>query len=116
MWSVGQARRACNCWSATLSTASRAAAAVGAVLVALATGALTPARLVTGLLVVTGLARNWDRAADAATVVAAIAVAVLAVPVLISAVNLRAVAAQPAPAPTGGGRGGCACGAGGCGA
>lgn len=72
--------------------------------------------LVTGLLVVTGLARNWDRAADAATVVAAIAVAVLAVPVLISAVNLRAVAAQPAPAPTGGGCGGCACGAGGCGA
>jgi hypothetical protein len=72
--------------------------------------------LVTGLLVVTGLARNWDRAADAATVVTAIAVAVLAVPVLISAVNLRAVAAQPAPAPPGGGCGGCACGAGGCGA
>jgi hypothetical protein len=72
--------------------------------------------LVTGLLVVTGLARDWDRAADAATVVAAIAVAVLAVPVLISAVNLRAVATQPAPAPTGGGCGGCACGAGGCGA
>jgi hypothetical protein len=72
--------------------------------------------LVTGLLVVTGLARDWDRAADAATVVAAIAVAALAVPVLISAVNLRAVAAQPAPAPTGGGCGGCACGAGGCGA
>ena len=72
--------------------------------------------LVTGLLVVTGLARDWDRAADAATVVAAIAVAVLAVPVLVSAVNLRAVAAQPAPVPTGGGCGGCACGAGGCGA
>ena len=71
--------------------------------------------LITGLLVVTGLARDWDRAADAATVVAAIAVAVLAVPVLISAVNLRAVAGQPAPAPTGGGCGGCACGAGGCG-
>ena len=72
--------------------------------------------LVTGLLVVTALARDWDRAVDAATVVAAIAVAVLAVPVLVSAVNLRAVAAQPAPAPTGGGCGGCACGAGGCGA
>ncbi len=72
--------------------------------------------LVTGLLVLTGLARDWDRAADAATVVAAIIVAVLAVPVLVSAVNLRAVAAQPAPAPTGGGCGGCACGAGGCGA
>ncbi|SDF07724.1 hypothetical protein SAMN05660662_1005 [Blastococcus aurantiacus] len=72
--------------------------------------------LVTGLLVVTGVAKDWDRAADAATVVAALAVAVLAVPVLVSAVNLRAVAAQPAPAPTGGGCGGCACGAGGCGA
>ena len=72
--------------------------------------------LVTGLLVVTGVARDWDRAADAATVVAALAVAVLAVPVLVSAVNLRAVAAQPEPAPTGGGCGGCACGAGGCGA
>jgi hypothetical protein len=72
--------------------------------------------LVTGLLVVVGIAEDWDRAADAATVVAALAVAVLAAPVLVSAVNLRAVAAQPAPAPTGGGCGGCACGAGGCGA
>ena len=72
--------------------------------------------LVTGVLVVTGVVRDWDRAADAATVVAALAVAVLAVPVLVSAINLRAVAAQPAPAPTGGGCGGCACGAGGCGA
>lgn len=73
--------------------------------------------LVTGLIVVTGTMRTWDRAADAATVVAALAVALLAVPVLVSAVNLRAVAAQPAPAPapTGGGCGGCACGAGGCG-
>lgn len=72
--------------------------------------------LVTGLLVVAGIAGDWDRAADAATVLAAIAVAVLAVPVLISAINLRVVAAQPAPAPTAGGCGGCACGAGGCGA
>ena len=72
--------------------------------------------LVTGLLVVTGTVRTWDRAAEAATVVAALAVAFLAMPVLVSAVNLRAVAAQPAPAPTGGGCGGCACGAGGCGA
>ena len=71
--------------------------------------------LVTALLVVTGIAGDWDRAVDAATVLAAIAVAVLAVPVLISAINLRAVAAQPAPAPAGGGCGGCACGAGGCG-
>jgi hypothetical protein len=74
--------------------------------------------LVTGLLVVTGIARNWDRAADAATVVAALVVAVLAMPVLVSAMNLRTVAARPAPAPApvGGGCGGCACGAGGCGA
>lgn len=72
--------------------------------------------LVTGLLAVVGLADDWERAAGAATVVAAVAVAVLAVPVLVSAVNLRAVAAQPAPAPAGGGCGGCACGAGGCGA
>jgi len=77
---------------------------------------LVVAVLVTGVLVVTGVLRDWDRAADAATVVAALAVAVLAMPVLVSAVNLRAVAAQPAPAPTGGGCGGCACGAGGCGA
>lgn len=74
--------------------------------------------LVTGLLVATGLARDWDAAADAATVVTALVVAVMAVPVLVSAVNLRTVAGQPAPAPApvGGGCGGCACGAGGCGA
>ncbi len=70
--------------------------------------------LVTGLLVASGIAQGWSRAADAATVVAALAVAVLAVPVLISAVNLRAVAARPAPS-VGAGCGGCACGAGGCG-
>lgn len=72
--------------------------------------------LVTGLLVVTGLARGWDRAADLATVVAALAVAALGIPLLIGAVNLRTVANAPAPAPVGGGCGGCACGAGGCGA
>ncbi|MGY1753748.1 hypothetical protein [Blastococcus sp. SYSU D01042] len=72
--------------------------------------------LVTGPLVATGVAQDWSRAADAATVVAAALVAVLAVPVLVSAVNLRTVAARPAPAPVGGGCGGCACGAGGCGA
>lgn len=72
--------------------------------------------LVTALLVVAGVAQDWDRAADTATVVAALMTAVLAVPVLVSAVNLRTVAAQPAPAPVGGGCGGCACGAGGCGA
>ncbi|MGY1915917.1 hypothetical protein [Blastococcus sp. SYSU DS0973] len=71
--------------------------------------------LVTGLLVVTGLAQDWDRAAGVATVVAALAVAVLGVPLLIGAVNLRAVAAAPAPEPVRSGCGGCACGAGGCG-
>ncbi|SDE72123.1 hypothetical protein SAMN05660485_01661 [Blastococcus fimeti] len=72
--------------------------------------------LVTALLVARGVDQDWARAADAATVVAAVLVALLAVPVLVSAVNLRTVAAQPAPAPVGGGCGGCACGAGGCGA
>jgi hypothetical protein len=72
--------------------------------------------LVTALLVGTGLAQDWSRAADVATVGAALSVAVLAVPVLISAVNLRTVAGQPAPEPVRAGCGGCACGAGGCGA
>ena len=71
--------------------------------------------LVTGLLVVTGLAQGWARAADLATVVAALAVAVLGIPLVIGAVNLRAVAAAPAPAPARAGCGGCACSAGGCG-
>ena len=73
--------------------------------------------VVTALLVARGLDQDWARAADAATVVAAVLVALLAVPVLVSAANLRTVAAQPAPAPApaGGGCGGCACGAGGCG-
>ncbi|MGY1826926.1 MULTISPECIES: hypothetical protein [unclassified Blastococcus] len=72
--------------------------------------------LVTALLVVTGVVQGFDRAADVATVVAALAVAVLGVPLLVGAANLRTVAATPAPAPAGGGCGGCACGAGGCGA
>jgi hypothetical protein len=71
--------------------------------------------LVTALLVVTGLAQNWNRAADLATVVAALGVAVLALPLLIGAVNLRTLGAQPDPAPVRSGCGGCACGAGGCG-
>ena len=54
--------------------------------------------LVAGLLVVTGLAQGWARAADVATVVAALAVAVLGVPLLVGAVTLRAIAARPAPA------------------
>jgi hypothetical protein len=75
--------------------------------------------LVTGVLVLTGLAQGWDRAADVATVVAALAVAALGVPLLIGASSLRAVAARPAPAPAPvrpAGCAGCACGAGGCGA
>ena len=73
--------------------------------------------LVTGLLGATGLGQSWERAADVATVVTALAVAVLAVPVFVGAAGLRTVAAQPAPARTvQAGCGGCACGAGGCGA
>ncbi|NEK87828.1 hypothetical protein GCU60_18980 [Blastococcus saxobsidens] len=71
--------------------------------------------LVTALLVVTGLAQDWNRAADLATVVAALGVAVLGLPLLIGAANLRTIAATPAPAPVRSGCGGCACGAGGCG-
>jgi hypothetical protein len=73
--------------------------------------------LITGVLVATGLGQGWDRAADVATVVAALAVAVLGVPLLVGAAGLREVAARPAPPPAGpAGCGGCACGAGGCGA
>jgi hypothetical protein len=75
--------------------------------------------LVTGLLVATGLGRDWERAADVATVIAALVVAALAVPVLIGASTLRVVAARPAPAPSrslSDACAGCACSAGGCGA
>jgi hypothetical protein len=76
---------------------------------------LVGALLVSGLLVATGIAQDWDRAAAIATVVTALAVAVFGVPLLVAAVRLRAIAAQPVPAaPTG--CAGCACGAGGCGA
>ena len=51
--------------------------------------------LVTGLLVATGVAQGWGRAADVATVVTALAVAVLAVPLIVAAAGLRTVAAQP---------------------
>ena len=54
--------------------------------------------LVTGLLAVTGFAQGWDRAAEVATVVAAVAVAVLGVPLLVAAVHLRTIAARPVPA------------------
>jgi len=72
--------------------------------------------LVSGLLVASGLAQGWDRAASVATVVGALAVAVLAVPLLIGAANLRAVGARPDPEegrPLG--CAGCACAGGGCG-
>ena len=71
--------------------------------------------LVTGLLIVTGVAQSWGRAADVATVVGALGLAVLAVPVLLGAVRLRQIGRQPVsvmPAACAG----CACGAGGCGA
>jgi hypothetical protein len=72
--------------------------------------------LVTGLLVATGVAQGWARAADVATVVAALAVAVLGVPLILASAGLRRIAAEPAPAPVPAGCAGCACGAGGCGA
>ena len=72
--------------------------------------------LVTGLLIATGLAQGWARAADVATVVAALAVAVLGVPLIVASTGLRRVAAEPAPAPAPAACAGCACGAGGCGA
>ena len=74
--------------------------------------------LVTGLLVATGVAQGWARAADVATVVAALAVAVLGVPLIVASTGLRRVAAQPTPAPAArpAACAGCACGAGGCGA
>ena len=72
--------------------------------------------LVTGLLVATGVAQGWARAADVATVVAALAVAVLGVPLIVASVGLRRVAAEPAPAAVPSTCSGCACGAGGCGA
>jgi hypothetical protein len=73
--------------------------------------------LMTGLLLATVVGQGWDRAAELATVVAALAVAVLGVPLIVAAVNLRTVAATPSPAPAApAGCAGCACGAGGCGA
>lgn len=72
--------------------------------------------LVTGLLVVTGVAQGWTRASDVATVVAALAVAVLGVPLIVASSGLRRAAAEPAPAARPAACAGCACGAGGCGA
>jgi hypothetical protein len=70
--------------------------------------------LVTGLLVVTGLLADWQRAADGATLVGALGLGLLGVVLLVGASSLRAIAAQPAPARPAA-CAGCACGAGGCG-
>jgi hypothetical protein len=72
------------------------------------------ALLVGALLAATAAAQGTGRAADVATVVAALATGLAAVPLLVAAAGLRAVAHRPAPArPLG--CGGCACSAGGCG-
>jgi hypothetical protein len=70
--------------------------------------------LVTGLLVVTGLLADWERAADGATLVGALGLGLLGVVLLVGASSLRAIAARPAPARPAA-CAGCACGAGGCG-
>ena len=70
--------------------------------------------LVTGLLVVTGLLADWERAADGATLVGALGLGLLGVVPLVGASSLRAIAARPAPARPAA-CAGCACGAGGCG-
>jgi hypothetical protein len=75
---------------------------------------LVVAAVVTALLIGLGFAQDWDRAAEAATVVTALLLAGLGVPLLVAAVHLRTIAARPAP-PAPAGCGGCACGAGGCG-
>ncbi|MGX5656240.1 hypothetical protein ACWKWC_15820 [Geodermatophilus nigrescens] len=98
-------------------------ALVGAAAVALARGGAARrgglalqvwALLAGGLLAATALVQGTGRAADVATVVAALATGVAGVPLLVAAAGLRTVARQPAPArPLG--CGGCACSAGGCG-
>ncbi len=80
-----------------------------------AQAALVWSALVTALLVGTGVASTWDRAAGGATVVAALAVGVFGVVLLVGSVNLRAIAAQPPGPVRPAGCAGCACGAGGCG-
>ncbi|MGY1745609.1 hypothetical protein [Blastococcus sp. SYSU D00695] len=71
--------------------------------------------LVTVLLGVTGLAADWDRARDGATLVAALAVGVFGVVLVTGSTGLRAAAARPLPPQKPAGCGGCACSGGGCG-
>jgi hypothetical protein len=71
--------------------------------------------LVTGLLVVTGLAADWERAREGATLVAALAVGVFGMVLVTGSAGLRAAAARPVP-PAPAGCAGCACSGGGCGA
>ncbi|SEP15749.1 hypothetical protein [Trujillonella endophytica] len=72
--------------------------------------------LVTALLVVTGLATDWDRARDGATLVAALGVGVLGIVLMTGSAGLRVAAARPAPPAQAAGCAGCACSGGGCGA
>jgi hypothetical protein len=74
--------------------------------------------VVTALVVGAGVTGGWNRAAEVATVMAAIALAGLGVAAIGSALVLRGVAARPSTAayPAPAGCSGCACGAGGCGA
>jgi hypothetical protein len=71
--------------------------------------------LVTGLLVVTGLVTDWERARGGATVVGALGVAALGMVLLAGSAGLRAAAARPVPPAQPAGCGGCACSGGGCG-
>jgi hypothetical protein len=72
--------------------------------------------LVTGLLVVTGLASDWERARGGATVVGALGVAALGMVLIAGSTGLRAAAARPVPPkPQPAGCAGCACAGGGCG-
>ncbi len=97
-----------------LLVAAGAALARGGATRRAGTALLVWALLVGALLAATAAAQGTGRAADVATVVAALATGLAAVPLLVAAAGLRAVANRPAPArPLG--CGGCACAAGGCG-
>ncbi|MGY1773046.1 hypothetical protein [Blastococcus sp. SYSU D00813] len=70
--------------------------------------------LVTALLVGAGLATDWERARNGATLVAALGTAVLGLVLVTGSAGLRAAAARPTP-PKAAGCAGCACSGGGCG-